>query len=46
MNDMAAAIARHKEVLANGEHLLSGLRMHDVQVGGADLATRVEVYDG
>lgn len=27
-------------------NLLSGLRMHDVEVQGADLATRVEVYDG
>lgn len=43
MNDMAAAIARHKEVLANGEHLLSGLKMHDVEVEGADLAVELVV---
>lgn len=43
MNDMAAAIARHKEVLANGEHLLSGLRMQDVEVEGADLAVELVV---
>lgn len=45
MTDIAAAIARHKEVLANGQHLLSGLRMADVEVDGADLAVELEVDD-
>lgn len=45
MTDVAAAIARHKEVLAAGEHLLSGLRMRDVDVAGADLAIELEVDD-
>lgn len=43
MNEMAAAIARHKEVLADGTHLLSGLRMQDVAVEGADLAVELVV---
>lgn len=30
MNDVAAAIARHKEVLAAGDHLFSSLQMTDV----------------
>lgn len=45
MNDIAASIARHKEILASGNHLLSGLRMRDVQVDGADLAVELEVDD-
>ncbi|MEX2292682.1 MAG: PaaI family thioesterase [Acidimicrobiales bacterium] len=45
MTDIAAAIARHKEVLANGMHLLSGLRMRDVGVEGADLAVELIVDD-
>jgi uncharacterized protein (TIGR00369 family) len=43
MNDVPAAIARHKEVLASGEHLLSGLGMRDVEVDGADLAIELDV---
>lgn len=45
MTDIAASIARHKEMLASGEHLLSGLRMCDVLVDGADLAVELEVDD-
>lgn len=45
MTDIAAAIARHKQTLAEGKHLLSGLRMRDVQVEGADLAVELEVDD-
>lgn len=45
MTDIAAAIARHKEVLANGQHLLSGLRMRDVAVEGADLAVELDVNE-
>jgi len=45
MTDIAAAIARHKAILASGEHLLSGLRMRDVHVDGADLAVELEVDD-
>jgi uncharacterized protein (TIGR00369 family) len=43
--DVAAAIERHKEVLASGRHVLSGLRMRDVQVEGADLAIELEIDD-
>lgn len=43
MTDIAAAIARHKQVLAEGKHLLSGLRMRDVEVDGADLALELDV---
>ncbi|MGQ0831121.1 MAG: PaaI family thioesterase [Microthrixaceae bacterium] len=45
MTDIAAAIARHKAVLASGKHLLSGLRMRDVHVEGADLAVELDVDD-
>ena len=45
MNDVAAAIARHKEVLATGQHLFSALRMQDVEVDGADLAVELELAD-
>ena len=45
MTDIAAAIARHKQTLADGTHLLSGLRMRDVEVDGADLAIELEVDD-
>lgn len=45
MTDIAAAIARHKETLAAGQHLLSGLGMRDVEVDGADLAVELEVDD-
>ncbi len=45
MTDIAAAIARHKETLAAGQHLLSGLRMQDVEVEGADLAVELQVDD-
>ena len=43
--DVAAAIERHKEVLASGRHVLSGLHMRDVQVDGADLAIELEIDD-
>ena len=45
MTDVAAAIARHKEILASGQHLFSALRMTDVDVDGADLAVELEVDD-
>lgn len=45
MTDVAAAIARHKEVLASGEHLFSALHMQDVDVEGADLAVELELDD-
>ncbi len=43
--DAAAGIARHKEVLASGQHLLSALKMRDVEVEGAGLAVELEVDD-
>jgi uncharacterized protein (TIGR00369 family) len=43
VTDIAAAIARHKQVLAEGRHLLSAWRMRDVEVDGADLAVELEV---
>lgn len=45
MNDVAAAIARHKEVLAAGQHLFSSLQMTDVDVDGADLAVELALDD-
>ena len=48
MNDpttMAEAIERHKEVLAEGRHVLSGLRMTEVDVAGADLALELALDD-
>lgn len=42
---MTEAIERHKEVLAAGEHLFSGLRMQEVSVEGADLAIELELDD-
>ena len=42
---MAEAIERHKRVLAEGRHLLSGLRMTEVQVDGADLALELALDD-
>lgn len=45
MTDIASAIARHKQALADGTHLLSALRMRDVEVDGADLAIELEVDD-
>ncbi len=43
MTDVGAGIARHQEVLAAGEHLLSGFRTTEVEVDGADLALEVQV---
>ena len=43
--DVAAAIERHKEALLQGRHVLSGLRMRDVEVEGADLAIELEIDD-
>jgi uncharacterized protein (TIGR00369 family) len=43
--DIAAAIERHKERLADGSHLFSALRMTDVEVEGADLAIELELDD-
>ena len=45
MTDMSAAIERHQEVLRRGEHVLSGLRMRDVHVEGADLAVELDLDD-
>jgi uncharacterized protein (TIGR00369 family) len=45
VTEVAAAIARHKALLAAGEHLLSALRMQDVDVDGADLAIELELDD-
>ena len=42
MTDIAASIAQHRAVLASGEHVLSGFKMTDVQVDGADLAVELE----
>lgn len=38
---VAEAIERHKQVLAEGRHVLSGLRMTQVDVDGADLAVEL-----
>lgn len=43
MTDMAAAIERHKDLLRNGEHVLSALTMRDVTVEGADLAVELDL---
>ena len=40
---VAEAIERHKEVLAEGRHVLSGLRMSEVDVAGSDLAVELEL---
>lgn len=40
---IADAIERHKQVLAEGRHVLSGLRMHEVDVEGTDLAVELEL---
>lgn len=45
MTDVSAAIERHQEVLRRGEHVLSGLRMRDVAVDGADLTVELELDD-
>jgi uncharacterized protein (TIGR00369 family) len=45
VTDIAAAIARHKELLAAGEHLLSGFVTREVEVDGAGLALEVDVDD-
>ena len=45
MSDTAAAIARHKEALAEGRHLFSALRMQDVEVEGAGLAIELQLDD-
>jgi uncharacterized protein (TIGR00369 family) len=42
---MAEAIERHKEALAEGRHLFSGLQMAQVAVDGADLAIELELDD-
>lgn len=42
---VAAAIARHKEVVASGAHLFSALRVRDVEVDGADLAVELDLDD-
>lgn len=42
---VSAAIDRHKAALADGRHLFSALRMHDVDVDGADLAIELELDD-
>lgn len=42
MTDLAAAIAEHRAILASGEHVLSGFKMVDVEVEGADLAVELE----
>jgi uncharacterized protein (TIGR00369 family) len=42
---MADAIERHKEALAQGRHLFSGLRMRQVEVDDADLAIELELDD-
>lgn len=43
MSALEEGIARHRAVLAEGRHLLSGLAMRDVEVAGADLAVEVDV---
>jgi uncharacterized protein (TIGR00369 family) len=43
--EVEQAIERHKAVLAEGRHLLSGLRGRDVEVEGADLAVEVDIDD-
>jgi uncharacterized protein (TIGR00369 family) len=43
VNDVAAGIARHKEVLAAGDHLLSRFQTRVVEVEGADLAVEIDV---
>jgi len=43
MTDIAAAIERHRQVLANGEHLLSGLRMRDVESDRGDLVVELDL---
>jgi len=40
---VAEAIERHKQVLAEGRHVLSGLRMRQVEVDGADLAVELDL---
>ncbi len=40
---IADAIERHKQVLAEGRHVLSGLRMREAEVEGADLAVELEL---
>ncbi len=42
---MADAIDRHKEALASGRHLLSGLRLRDVPTDVGDLAIELEIDD-
>jgi uncharacterized protein (TIGR00369 family) len=45
VTDVAAAIARHKAVLASGQHVLSGLRTSDVATDGDQLIVQLEVDD-
>ncbi|MEZ5183231.1 MAG: PaaI family thioesterase [Acidimicrobiales bacterium] len=43
--DMAAAIDRHKALLVEGGHVLSALKMRDVEVEGADLAVELDLHE-
>ena len=45
MNDVAAAIERHKAILAAGDHILSRFATREVEVEGADLALELDVDD-
>lgn len=43
MTSLEEGIARHRAVLAEGRHILSGLPMRDVAVDDAELAVEVDV---
>ena len=49
MNDeptnWADAIERHKALLVQGGHVLSALKMRDVEVPGADLAVELDLHE-